>query len=486
LPETVACTIAMNRRSPSGAMRRVPFALVIALPLCPAQTLSWAQIWADHNIIPAVRWGPSLAYDAGAVVSIMFGGRNNTTSTDLNDTWVFDVTTGMWGQRTPATVPPARNHAGMVYDPLRSRVVMYSMESNNPTPTWEWYANDWHAVVTSQFPRQDWGSSMVYDIQHQQVLQFGGQNFQFANWTYDGVNWTQQTTFPHPPGRAWGGMAYDSHRQRVVLFGGRVNNGGLTDANDTWEWDGVLWTQRLPLTSPPAREHFAMAYDSSRQRCVVYGGNDPNAVLFNDTWEWDGSNWTNTTGSTSPGGMADQAMTFDSSRNVVVMFGLGSTGTGSLPGNTYVYGPMSTGLATPFGQGCPGLAGTPVLQTLANTVPWAGLALELQLVNVGTNPAVNPAFIWLGLSDTMIGSLTLPLDLAFAGMPGCTLLASMDVLGATQNLANGVAFNTWLMPGNPGLLGIVLFAQGAEIDATANVGGAALSNALRLQLGGLY
>jgi len=47
-----------------------------------------------------------------------------------------------------------------------------------------------------------------------------------------------------PPGRSEAGMCYDSGRKRTVLFGG-ANDSGLL--NDTWDWDGVLWTQYAEL-----------------------------------------------------------------------------------------------------------------------------------------------------------------------------------------------------------------------------------------------
>ena len=45
-----------------------------------------------------------------------------------------------------------------------------------------------------------------------------------------------------PPGRAEFGLAYDSTRGVTVLFGG--HHGGDNRYGDTWEWDGVSWTQR--------------------------------------------------------------------------------------------------------------------------------------------------------------------------------------------------------------------------------------------------
>jgi len=43
----------------------------------------------------------------------------------------------------------------------------------------------------------------------------------------------------------------------------------------TWEWeDGVNRLQRILVTSPPGRFHHAMAYDSARQRVVMFDGSD--------------------------------------------------------------------------------------------------------------------------------------------------------------------------------------------------------------------
>jgi Galactose oxidase, central domain len=80
-------------------------------------------------------------------------------------------------------------------------------------------------------------------------------------------------------------MAYDTVRQRVVLFGGSPNTTSAA-VNDTWEYDGTTWTQRTPATSPPARNSHAMVYDSTHQVTVLFGG------CCNDTWLWNGTTWT--------------------------------------------------------------------------------------------------------------------------------------------------------------------------------------------------
>lgn len=61
---------------------------------------------------------------------------------------------------------------------------------------------------------------------------------------------------------------YDEARACVVLFGGMVP---WECVGDTWEWDGNEWTHRSTI-GPNPRHFHAMAYESSRQRVVLFGG----------------------------------------------------------------------------------------------------------------------------------------------------------------------------------------------------------------------
>jgi hypothetical protein len=73
-----------------------------------------------------------------------------------------------------------------------------------------------------------------------------------------------------------------------VLFGGRVTNSSSTAyLQDTWEWDGTAWTQRV-IAGPSVREDHAMAYDSGRHVIVLFGGLGPNFTDLSDTWELGG------------------------------------------------------------------------------------------------------------------------------------------------------------------------------------------------------
>jgi hypothetical protein len=73
----------------------------------------------------------------------------------------------------------------------------------------------------------------------------------------------------------------------LLLFGGYdVKQKNL---NDTWEWDGSRWSQKLSSVNPSARDHHAMATLGSK--LFLFGGYDLNQKSLNDSWERDDSSW---------------------------------------------------------------------------------------------------------------------------------------------------------------------------------------------------
>jgi hypothetical protein len=85
-----------------------------------------------------------------------------------------------------------------------------------------------------------------------------------------------------PPARYTATMAYDSTTNQTILFGGFGNSGTL---NDTFNWDGIAWTELSPATSPPARGDASIAFDSATNQLILFGGFDGTNEL-SDTWNW--------------------------------------------------------------------------------------------------------------------------------------------------------------------------------------------------------
>jgi len=117
---------------------------------------------------------------------------------------------------------------------------------------------------------------------------FGGDSGSFLGdtWTWDGTDWTPLTPLQSPPPRMGAGIADDTARGQVVIFGGSGDTGALL--GDTWTWDATDWAQRDPSQSPPRRLLPGMAGDAGRGQVVLFGG----WSLLGDTRTWDGTDWT--------------------------------------------------------------------------------------------------------------------------------------------------------------------------------------------------
>ncbi|NOT34768.1 MAG: T9SS type A sorting domain-containing protein [Candidatus Eisenbacteria bacterium] len=117
-----------------------------------------------------------------------------------------------------------------------------------------------------------------------------------------------------PPARYSSGVAFDSDRSVLVMFGGWAGS----PLGDTWEWDGSTW-RLAATTGPAARNAPALAYDSVRRKTVLFGGDSP-GVTRGDTWEWDGAAWTQLAVS-GPAPRTLHRLAFVPSRGRVVLFG---------------------------------------------------------------------------------------------------------------------------------------------------------------------
>ena len=213
----------------------------------------------------------------------------------------------------------------------------------------------WDNAVTSLPTPARSAASMVYDSARGRIVMFGGYTPAVAGvsssatlgdtWEWDGTGWISVTTAIAPTPREGHAMAYDSTRHRVVLYGGELYS-GVTSLDDTWEYDGTSWTLLEPAHSPPGRAFAAAAYDSARHRVVLFGGKDSNGNALDETWEWDGTDWAQITLATNPPARPPttppanmlllHAMAYDPMRAVVVMAGGGIQDTWEYDGSQWL------------------------------------------------------------------------------------------------------------------------------------------------------
>ena len=453
--------------------------LACTAALLIAGTSAAQNNWIDRTTPsgPSHRVTPGMTYDPARGNMVMFGGlQTSPVIAYQNDTWTWDGSA--WTQRTPANSPPGRSDFAMGFDAARSRAVIFGgfLNGNSLNDTWEWDGATWAQVVTATQPSPRRDARLTCDPVRGVMVMFGGLAATAVNetWEYNGVNWTQVTTAGSPPARMLHGQAFDVARNRTVIFGGLDSLFGPA-RGDTWTYDGATWTQVLPATSPSARGWLEMTYDLARGVTVLFGGTDLGFFPFNfdDTWEWNGTNWSMATPATVPPSRDSHAIAYDQGRAKVVIFG-GYDASFSGRNDTWEYGSANAATWFPFGSGCAGSAGVPVLAASGTSVPRLNTTLQL---TVGNLPPPGVIYMVFGWSNTVWNSLALPSSLQSFGMPGCTAFVSVEA-GSLIAGSSGTASWSLFVPNSPALIGTRFFNQAVSIDpAAGNAGGAVVSNA---------
>jgi hypothetical protein len=137
---------------------------------------------------------------------------------------------------------------------------------------------------------------------------------------------------------------------------------------------------------------------------------------------------------------------------------------GSNVNDTWEYdgGPPVIATGTIYGSGC----GTPALDFTPTSNPILGTTAGALISNAPNQFAG----VVMGWSDShLAGVPLLPVDLAFIGMPGCSMLVSNDVFGlpTTQLTASTLQFD-YAIPYSPYLLGAHVYVQAYCVAPGAN------------------
>jgi len=220
---------------------------------------------------------------------------------------------------------PTRTGEGINVGALSVNARRKSQHLPRHTPSAWWWAAILGVLAASsaaQQPGPRYGHELVYDESSERVLLFGGFHDDGEplgdTWVWDGEDW-QLASQEGPQARKWPASAHDSRRKQTILFGGRAGIGQTGDSlSDTWAWEKNRW-RRLDVDAPPARDHHRMVYDRKRERIVLFGGWNGEALLA-DTWEWDGTRWERVADS-GPPGRAPFGLAYDERSERVILFG---------------------------------------------------------------------------------------------------------------------------------------------------------------------
>jgi len=137
--------------------------------------------------VPSARGEVAMAFDSGRGVLVAFGGDVGArggagwSPAAIDETWEYDPTANSWSQKTPATVPPPRLGAAMVYDTVNGVCIMHGGWQKTLAAdvvlddTWAWDGTDW-TLLSASGPGPRFHHGMVFDPGEGVSLVFGGEN----------------------------------------------------------------------------------------------------------------------------------------------------------------------------------------------------------------------------------------------------------------------------------------------------------------------
>ncbi len=293
--------------------------------------------------------------------------------------------------------------------------------------------------------------AVAYDSQRDRTVMFGGDNLAGVNllflndtWEWNGGEWLEVPTTIAPLGRTLSGMAYDAAHGTTVMYGG---SGGLVAFSDTWLWDGSTW-RSVDVAGPGPRGGMTMAYDAKRARVVLFGGNtlDLNTpMMLADTYEWDGSTWTKITTAHSPPARQQAAMTYDPHHGVIVL--TGGTDSANVFADTWQYDGTDWTNVTPVGT-------VPVVEAAAMAYDTTGQRVIL-FGGVHSGTAQATTWAWSGTAWTSLaGTAPAARDNFILAQGGGGRLVAFggDAAGTLVAAQTWVFANGWTQVVDPGPL----------------------------------
>jgi hypothetical protein len=356
-------------------LRLTPF-LPIGLfaVLCAASTAQLqAQTWTQYGPLP--RFSHTGVWDPATKSTIVFGGQDPSTDTDLNDLWLISTGTDKHITDTSMTAngtPPAARYGHVaIYDPSSNNMAIFgggtgtTLQCLNDTwllegangaggsPTWV------EMSPSGTLPAARIHSSAVYDPTTNSMILFGGFNCSktYYNdvWLLSNANgvggtpaWKKLTTFGTPPStRESSAVAYDSVNNVLMMYGG---DGNSVDDGDVWTLSNAngtggspVWTQLAPTgTAPMARTGVQAIYDSVHDRITVFGG-FYKSVTLTDTWALTFANgiggapaWTKIAPTGTAPSVGYYSASYDTSANAMYIFA-GSSSATKLAGDDHAF-----------------------------------------------------------------------------------------------------------------------------------------------------
>lgn len=263
----------------------------------------------------------------------------------------------------------------------------------------------------------------------------------------------------------------------LVAVGAFTNAGG-TAADRCARWNGTVWSAMGSSSADPspARSVFALP---NGDVVVGRGFHQPGITPDAGIARWNGSTWSGfdsgIAASTSGASVSVRAIAQRGDGSLVVGGSFGIAG-GLVAGGLATLTPTCPASAQQYGAGCS--SGTGLLTITADTLPWIGATFRT------TTTGVAPGSLCFGLIG--LAQVSIPLSSILAeGQPGCSLLASQDIVLLQTNGPGNSASSSFPLANSAALIGMPLFQQTIplEFGLSGALTAVRSSNALSLVIG---
>ncbi|MFN0105617.1 MAG: kelch repeat-containing protein [Bryobacteraceae bacterium] len=326
--------------------------LVCALiAISPAFSQSEGYTLMDNgSIAPSPRIDGTIAYDPGSRRIYLFGGQRAEALNDLW-TYSFERRQWEQVD-TPGERPSARFGHTLILDAPRNRLIVFGGQSSGFfSDVWAFGlgGGGWRRLGADDAgPSRRYGHSAIYDAARERMVISHG----FTNagrfddtWAFDlrSDSWSNiSPSGTRPLRRCLHHAVYDGERNLMYLYGGCASGFGPCPLGDFWAFDLTMnrWLERSGGAVPAPRQQYGMAFDTNRSRLLVFGGSG--GALLNDTWQFDAAlgQWREVrTQGPIPARRHRHQAAYASDRGTTFYFG-GSLEAGARTNELWMFGPV--------------------------------------------------------------------------------------------------------------------------------------------------
>lgn len=241
--------------------------------------VDWSEVSGPG---PSPRRSAALAWSPVLQRLVLFGGQSE--GAPLGDTWTFDGTS--WARLEGSTQPSARSAAAMVWDPAGERLLLVAGDGESGPLADTWALEEQWQELTASPPPAGGGHRAAHVALDQEIyLSEAGTD---RVWTLEPDGWAPLPRLDRQGFEQGAGMVAVASDGRAWQFGGEL----ASPDDSLYELVDHRWRE-VDATGvrPPPRTFGAMAWDESRDRLVLYGGNlfapgDPTEL-----WAFEGGAW---------------------------------------------------------------------------------------------------------------------------------------------------------------------------------------------------